>query len=80
MVSDLACQRIVMFGLAALTVLLTSRTGTLVPGKAADGYYANCADARLAGVTPIMREERGYRSELDTDHNGVACEAFADAH
>ena len=79
MAGDLIYQRIVMFGLAALTILLTSHNGALVPGKAANGYYATCADARLAGVTPIMREERGYRPELDTDHDGVACEAFGDA-
>jgi hypothetical protein len=37
-------------------------------------YYPNCAAARAAGVTPIHRGQPGYRSGLDRDHDGVACE------
>ncbi len=37
-------------------------------------YYANCDDARAAGVAPINRGESGYRSALDPNDNGVACE------
>jgi hypothetical protein len=37
-------------------------------------YYPNCAAARAAGVTPIRRGQAGYRSGLDRDHDGIACE------
>lgn len=44
------------------------------PEVEADVYYANCAAARKAGAAPIFRGEPGYRSSLDRDGNGVACE------
>jgi hypothetical protein len=37
-------------------------------------YYKNCAAARAAGAAPIHVGEPGYRSALDADHDGVACE------
>lgn len=37
-------------------------------------YYSNCRAARDAGVAPIFDDEPGYRSGLDRDHDGVACE------
>jgi hypothetical protein len=37
-------------------------------------YYANCTEARAAGATPILIGEPGYRSDLDRDKDGVACE------
>jgi hypothetical protein len=37
-------------------------------------YYENCAAARAAGVAPIRSGEPGYRSELDRDHDGTACD------
>jgi len=37
-------------------------------------YYANCTAARSAGVTPIYSGQPGYRSALDRDNDGVACE------
>ena len=37
-------------------------------------YYATCADAVAAGVTPIRRGSPGYRPALDTNGNGLACE------
>jgi G5 domain/Excalibur calcium-binding domain len=40
----------------------------------ASAYYANCTAARSAGVTPIYRGQPGYRSALDRDNNGIACE------
>lgn len=39
-----------------------------------DVYYANCTEARAAGVTPIYRGEPGYAARLDRDNDGVACE------
>jgi endonuclease YncB( thermonuclease family) len=40
-------------------------------------YYASCADARAAGVTPLRRGDPGYGSHLDRDNDGVACEGAA---
>jgi hypothetical protein len=37
-------------------------------------YYPNCAAARAAGVAPLHRGEPGYRSGLDRDGDGIACE------
>ncbi len=37
-------------------------------------YYATCAEAREAGVAPLRRGDAGYRSALDRDDDGVACE------
>ncbi|OXM71192.1 thermonuclease family protein [Amycolatopsis vastitatis] len=37
-------------------------------------YYANCAEARAAGVAPIHKGEPGYRKGLDRDGDGVACD------
>jgi cell wall-associated NlpC family hydrolase len=37
-------------------------------------YYSSCADAELAGVTPIRKGSPGYRNGLDTNRNGIACE------
>ena len=39
-----------------------------------DVYYANCAAARAAGAAPLRRGKPGYRSSLDRDGDGVACE------
>jgi micrococcal nuclease len=46
------------------------------PAEPAPGgvYYANCAAARDAGVTPLRKGDPGYRSGLDRDGDGVACE------
>ncbi|NMM23266.1 MAG: DUF1524 domain-containing protein [Phycicoccus sp.] len=40
----------------------------------ATAYYANCTAARAAGVTPLHTGDPGYRSGLDRDHDGIACE------
>ncbi|KDN16755.1 excalibur calcium-binding domain-containing protein [Amycolatopsis rifamycinica] len=37
-------------------------------------YYANCSAAKAAGAAPLYRGEPGYRSGLDRDGDGVACE------
>lgn len=37
-------------------------------------YFPNCAAARAAGAAPIRAGEPGYRSGLDRDGDGVACE------
>lgn len=37
-------------------------------------YYANCREAKAAGAAPLRRGDPGYRSDLDRDGDGVACE------
>ena len=37
-------------------------------------YFANCTQAKAAGYYNIQRGEPGYRSALDRDNDGVACE------
>ncbi|HVV38341.1 MAG TPA: excalibur calcium-binding domain-containing protein, partial [Acidimicrobiales bacterium] len=44
------------------------------PPPPSDVYYANCDAARAAGAAPLSRGEPGYRSGLDRDGDGVACE------
>ncbi|MFD4639748.1 excalibur calcium-binding domain-containing protein [Lentzea sp. NPDC058436] len=40
----------------------------------APAYYSNCAAAKAAGAAPLRRGQPGYRSGLDRDGDGVACE------
>jgi hypothetical protein len=42
---------------------------------APEPYYANCDAARAAGATPLRRGQPGYRSALDRDNDGRACES-----
>ncbi len=37
-------------------------------------YYSSCSKVRAAGKAPLLRGQPGYRSGLDADHNGVACQ------
>ncbi|WP_209309115.1 excalibur calcium-binding domain-containing protein [Blastococcus sp. CT_GayMR16] len=37
-------------------------------------YYQNCTDARAQGATNIPRGAPGYRRELDSDNDDIACE------
>ena len=46
----------------------------VAPTPGGDVYYANCAAARAAGVAPIRVGQPGYRSALDGDKDGMACE------
>lgn len=44
--------------------------------SSAAAYYARCDDARAAGAAPIRRGQPGYRSGLDADGDGIACEPY----
>lgn len=46
------------------------------PASVGNAYYPNCAAARSAGAAPIYRGQPGYRSPLDRDNDGVACEPY----
>jgi hypothetical protein len=45
----------------------------VAPAPAA-AYYANCTAAKAAGVAPLYAGQPGYRSGLDRDSDGIACE------
>ncbi|MDT0195534.1 DUF1524 domain-containing protein [Arthrobacter sp. AB6] len=44
------------------------------PAAPAAVYYANCAEVVAAGAAPLCAASLGYRSGLDGDSDGVACE------
>ena len=53
----------------------TDEVAAVDSAKAGSGhYFANCTDARAAGAAPILRTQTGYRTALDRDRDGVACE------
>ena len=41
-------------------------------------YYPDCAAARAAGAAPIAMGRPGYRPELDSDNDGIACGPYRD--
>ncbi|MGM9472524.1 GmrSD restriction endonuclease domain-containing protein [Pseudarthrobacter sp. YS3] len=45
------------------------------PAAPAAVYYANCTAAKAAGAAPIFAGQAGYRTALDRDADGVACES-----
>jgi micrococcal nuclease len=45
-----------------------------VPATTAAVFYANCDEARAAGVAPIHAGEPGYSTDLDADGDGIACD------
>jgi Excalibur calcium-binding domain/Staphylococcal nuclease homologue len=48
---------------------------TTVPAVATgDVHYRNCDAARAVGAAPLHRGDPGYRSGLDRDGDGTACE------
>lgn len=41
-------------------------------------HWGGCNDARAAGTAPIYRGEPGYRTQMDGDDDGIACEPIPD--
>jgi hypothetical protein len=57
------------------TVAITAYPEALTTTTAAAPvFYADCDAVRAAGAAPLKRGEPGYRTALDRNHNGVACE------
>ncbi|WP_082556686.1 DUF1524 domain-containing protein [Modestobacter sp. Leaf380] len=44
------------------------------PSPAPAGEYADCAAVRAAGAAPLRVGEPGYRTDMDGDGDGLACE------
>lgn len=57
---------------APITSPRTVKTATQPAPTAA--FFRNCDEAKAAGVAPIRRGEPGYRSALDRDGDGIACD------
>jgi hypothetical protein len=45
-----------------------------IPDENEQVYFGSCAAARAAGAAPLYAGSPGYRSQLDRDKDGVACE------
>lgn len=59
----------------AATVANARRAQASQPSSSSSGtYYATCQDARDAGAAPINKGQPGYRTELDPNGNGIACD------
>ena len=52
----------------------TTKKATTTPTASSSVYYKDCEAAWEAGAAPIPSNKPGYRIELDSDKNGVACE------
>lgn len=52
-----------------------SPTPTIIEPDNAGVYYQNCDAAEQAGAAPLTVGDPGYRSQLDGDSDGVACES-----
>jgi hypothetical protein len=39
-------------------------------------YFAGCREARSVGAAPLYRGDPGYRSGMDGDNDGIACEPY----
>ncbi|HEY5484710.1 MAG TPA: excalibur calcium-binding domain-containing protein [Propionibacteriaceae bacterium] len=53
----------------------TTAAAATAPQTTTSVYYTNCVQASKAGVAPITIGQPGYRTELDPNGNGVACES-----
>jgi hypothetical protein len=62
-----------LFSLAL--VAASAGVGLMVAaGPASAAIYSNCTQAKAAGHTNIPRTSPFYSSNLDSDHDGIACE------
>ena len=52
----------------------STRTATTAPQTTSSVYYKSCAAASKAGAAPITIGQPGYRTGLDPNGKGVACE------
>jgi hypothetical protein len=59
---------------APVTTPATTAPQAAVPAPAVSVHFGSCSEARSAGAAPLVRGGAGYRSALDRDGDGVACE------
>ena len=67
-------------GLGVATTLVGNKplADSVETGPASDVYYEGCNEVRAAGLAPLHRNQPGYRSEMDGDGDGIACEPHRD--
>ncbi|WP_236266113.1 excalibur calcium-binding domain-containing protein [Actinomyces sp. zg328] len=53
---------------------LAGTGGSSSSSKGGPAYYSSCKEAKAAGAAPLHRGDPGYRSKLDRDGDGIACE------
>ncbi len=46
------------------------------PGSENSVYYSGCREAQAAGAAPLYRGQPGYRTGMDGDNDGIACEPY----
>ncbi|WP_277441807.1 excalibur calcium-binding domain-containing protein [Streptomyces sp. SPB162] len=51
-----------------------AETPSSSPSPEGPAYFRDCDEARAAGAAPLFAGDPGYRSGLDRDGDGVACE------
>ena len=49
------------------------------PAVEASVFYSGCRAVRAAGKAPLYRGQPGYRSGMDGDGDGIACEPYRGA-
>jgi Excalibur calcium-binding domain len=65
-----------ILGVAAYVLLKPGSVDTIAPTVLASTPIPNCATARALGLAPAYRGDPGYRSYLDRDGDGIACEPY----
>ncbi len=77
------CSGLLTAALLAGTGIAVSTTAAAKPSQQASAYtavkgktvyYKNCTAVRKAGKAPLYKGEPGYRTRLDRDKDGIACE------
>lgn len=58
----------------ATAAVTATRPATPSPAEKVSVYYPNCDAVKAAGKAPLRRGEPGYRSGLDRDGDGTACD------
>jgi hypothetical protein len=53
-------------------VAATEQSAGAAPGSAVQ--YSGCNEVRAAGKAPLLAGQPGYRTEMDGDGDGIACE------
>lgn len=61
---------------SAVHSLAVATGAARVRAPQAGDYWPGCDAARAAGTSPIYRSEPGYRSGMDGDGDGIACEPY----
>ncbi|MEZ0383749.1 excalibur calcium-binding domain-containing protein [Mycobacterium sp. pW045] len=60
--------------LAAVAAITAAMGAVLAPAVSAGPPYQNCSEAHADGRYNIPKGDEAYRSKLDRDGDGLACE------